>query len=74
MIGNSYASVRQYPQALESYRQALEVAKMIGSRKAKGTALSGSGAVHRYLGQYAQALSYYQQALGDCPISGRSNG
>jgi CHAT domain-containing protein/Tfp pilus assembly protein PilF len=62
-MGDAYVRLRQYPQALESYQQALDIAKEVGDRAAKAVAFSSIGAAYQELGRYSQALSSYQQAL-----------
>lgn len=49
--------------ALTTFQQELTIRRAIGDWAGEGTTLNNIGAVYRHLGQYAQSLAYYQQAL-----------
>ena len=53
----------QYRQGLQSWQQALTIAREIGYRQGEGDALGNLGNAYYSLGQYQQASDYYQQAL-----------
>ena len=53
----------QYPQALQSWQQALTILREIGNRRGEGNALGNLGGAYYFLGQYQLAIDYYQQAL-----------
>lgn len=62
-LGVIYQSQQQYPQALESYQQALVVARQIRDRTFEANILNQIGSVYSNQENYQQALDYYQQAL-----------
>ncbi|MDX2213725.1 MAG: tetratricopeptide repeat protein [Oculatellaceae cyanobacterium bins.114] len=62
-LGVALLARGRYPEALETYEQALKGFQAQGNRQAEGTTLSDLGLVYANQGQYLQALEYYQQAL-----------
>ncbi|WP_374875466.1 CHAT domain-containing protein [Microseira sp. BLCC-F43] len=53
----------QFREALQTFQQALVIAREIGDKTLTAIALNNIGAVYYYLSQYPKALEFYQQAL-----------
>jgi tetratricopeptide (TPR) repeat protein len=72
-IGNSFYFLRQYPAALEAYRQRLEIERERGSDEGIAAALGGMATIRYSLAEYGPALTGYretlaiQERLGDEP-------
>ncbi len=62
-LGFQQYKKNQFKEALQTWKQALEIYKSIGDRQGEGTTINNIGAVYRNIGQYRQALENYQQAL-----------
>jgi CHAT domain-containing protein/Tfp pilus assembly protein PilF len=62
-IGNLYAGVSAYQQALEEYNQALPIRRAAGDRAGEAATLSNIGYCYTALGEKQKALEYYNQAL-----------
>ena len=85
-IGLVYDRLGEYEEALSYFRQALAMDQEIGQRVQKGTMLNDVefvyysltkditlnhiGLVYHHRGQYEEALTYYQQALDICQVTG----
>jgi tetratricopeptide (TPR) repeat protein len=50
-------------EALECYRQALEIAREVGNRRGEGHALGGLAVLHREQGRIPEALEHHHQTL-----------
>ena len=61
--GNEYSRLAQFPQALKSYNQALEISRRIGDEKREAASLNGNGNVYYYLDRYTEALENLQTSL-----------
>jgi tetratricopeptide (TPR) repeat protein len=53
----------QFPAALNSWQQALQIYRALKNRQGEGTALGNLGVAYRSLGNYAKAIEYTQQYL-----------
>ena len=53
----------QFPAALNSWQQALEIYRALKNRAGEGRALSNLGGAYHSLGNYAKAIEYWQQSL-----------
>jgi CHAT domain-containing protein len=68
-LGNAYASLKDYPQAIAAYQQALAGSQALQatfpleSRQKASNALVGLGAVYGIQAQYQEAIAVFQQAL-----------
>ncbi|MGL4883665.1 MAG: tetratricopeptide repeat protein, partial [Waterburya sp.] len=65
-LGFSYKNLKQYPEALECYQKALQIAQQDQSdlaEEAQVATLNNIGQVYRNLKQYDRALMYYHQGL-----------
>lgn len=60
-IGYEYYKIGNYPRALEAYEKALEIDPN------NAEILNGKGRVYYAMGETAQALIYFQQALAAAP-------
>jgi serine phosphatase RsbU (regulator of sigma subunit) len=63
MVGVCYYMKGDYPNALEIYQQALEVAEKINAKGTQGNILNNIGNIQDELKNYPLALAYLQQAL-----------
>jgi len=54
---------RQFPAALNSWQQALQIYRAIKNRAGEGSALGHLGDIYKSLGNYAKAIEYTQQSL-----------
>jgi len=61
--GMQAARAARYQQAINAWKQGLDLAEQQGHEKAQGVFLGNIGVVYKNLGQYDKALSYYQKAL-----------
>jgi tetratricopeptide (TPR) repeat protein len=59
---NSYQT-GQFPAALNSWQQALQIYRTIKNRQGEGRALGILGSAYLSLGNYAKAIEYSQQSL-----------
>ena len=62
-LGSLHDIAEEYAQAILLHRQALALAKELGSVAAQGTALGSLGNAYLSLGEYGRAISHYQQHL-----------
>lgn len=62
-LGSLYDVLEDYVKAIAYHRQALELAKQLGSVAAEGTALGGLGNAYLSLGEHERAIAHYQQHL-----------
>lgn len=62
-LGNTSWRLGRCPEAVDYYRQALDIAREIGDRAGQARALSGLGGVHWRLGRYQQSLEHQNRAL-----------
>ena len=64
LSGRVYDSTGQYPEALAVYEEALALWVAIGNADEwEGVTRNNIGLIYTYLGDYAQALEYFQQAF-----------
>jgi len=61
--GNQQFQTRQFPAALNSWQQALQIYRALNNREGEGGVLNNLGGAYRYLGNYAKAIEYMQQSL-----------
>ena len=61
--GNQQFQTGQFPAALNSWQQALQIYRALKNREGEGRALWNLGAAYHSLGNYAQAIEYSQQYL-----------
>ncbi|WAN68771.1 tetratricopeptide repeat protein [Moorena producens JHB] len=61
--GFIHVSRSKFPEALQSWQQALVIYKQIGDRKGEAKSLGNLGFAYYHLGQYKQAIDYYQKSL-----------
>jgi CHAT domain-containing protein len=61
--GNQQFQTSQFPAALNSWEQALQIYRAIKNRLGEGWALGNLGVAYRSLGNYAKAIEYAQQHL-----------
>ncbi|MEG3899709.1 MULTISPECIES: tetratricopeptide repeat protein [unclassified Microcoleus] len=61
--GNQQFQTRQFPAALNSWQQALQIYRALKNREGEGGVLNNLGGAYRYLGNYAKAIEYGQQSL-----------
>jgi len=61
--GNQQFQTGQFPAALNSWQQALQIYRGLKNREGEGRALWNLGAAYHSLGNYAQAIEYSQQYL-----------
>ena len=54
---------RQFPAALNSWQQALQIYRILKNRLGEGNALGNLGVAYLSLGDYAKAIEYSQQHL-----------
>jgi CHAT domain-containing protein/Tfp pilus assembly protein PilF len=73
-IGELYYRTSNYPQALESYNQALTRSRSAKDAPQQAAALNGMGSNYRQQGQNQKALAIYQQALDLASASGDERG
>ena len=73
-MGNVYASLGQYPQAIKAQSQTLAIFQELGVRNGEANALNNLGLVYDSLGQYPQARGNYNQALAIFQELGDRNG
>ncbi|MCB0163877.1 MAG: tetratricopeptide repeat protein [Anaerolineae bacterium] len=78
--GQIYHSRQDYEQAIDQYKQALDLAREIGFQLGEGNTLADLGRAYRRLGKPEQAITYHRQALeikrqlGDRKAEGNSLG
>src|SRR5207244_6389817 len=58
-VGDIYKDVANFEEALATYKQIVELAASVSRADARAAGLNGLGDVHRYRGDYQQALPYY---------------
>ena len=61
--GNQQFETRQFPAAVNSWEQALQIYRALNNRQGEGQALNNLGAVYIDLGNYAKGIEYTQQSL-----------
>ncbi|WP_424094660.1 CHAT domain-containing protein [Moorena producens] len=61
--GLSHVDRSEFPEALQSYRQALMIYKQIGYRLGEAKSLTNLGLAYDHLGDYKKAIDYYQKSL-----------
>ena len=61
--GVAYADLGQVERAIDSYEQALAIAREIGDRRGEGADLGNLGNAYADLGQVERAIDSYEQAL-----------
>jgi tetratricopeptide (TPR) repeat protein len=55
--------VEESAQAIEYYKQQLDITREIGDRQGEGNAFSGLGVAYYSLGEYRRAIDYHDQRL-----------
>ena len=53
----------QFPGAMNSWQQALQIYRGLKNREGEGRTLNNLGIAYKYLGNYAKAIEYAQQSL-----------
>jgi tetratricopeptide (TPR) repeat protein len=72
-LGVVYQSLGQYQEALNFYRQSLEIQREIGNCNGEANSLGNLGNLYNSLGQYQEARNFYQQSLEiQCEIGDRN--
>jgi CHAT domain-containing protein/lipopolysaccharide biosynthesis regulator YciM len=61
--GEQQHQTGQFPAALNSWQQALQIYRALKNREGEGRALGYLGHTYRLLGSYAKAIEYLQQSL-----------
>ena len=61
--GDAYTKMGKYKQAQASYKQRLDICRVVGDELGKGRAYSGLGRVAHELGQYEKAVEYHLNHL-----------
>jgi tetratricopeptide (TPR) repeat protein len=61
--GSQQYQTGQFPAALNSWQQALQIYRALKNRQGEGWALGNLGAAYHSLGNYAKAIEYLQQSL-----------
>ena len=61
--GISHFRRSEFPEALQSWQQALVIYKQIGDRKGEAKSLNNLGVAYGNLGDYKKAIDYYQQSI-----------
>jgi len=61
--GNQQFQTSQFPAALNSWQQALQIYRALKNRKGEGGALNNLAIAYRSLGNYAKAIEYIKQSL-----------
>jgi CHAT domain-containing protein/tetratricopeptide (TPR) repeat protein len=61
--GKQQFQTGQFPAALNSWQQALQIYRALKNREGEGGVLNNLGGAYRYLGNYAKAIEYGQQSL-----------
>jgi tetratricopeptide (TPR) repeat protein len=62
-IGFAYSNLGKYPEAFESYKEALRIADEVNDRENRIFALSGLGFTCNYLGNFQEAVNFHTKAL-----------
>jgi tetratricopeptide (TPR) repeat protein len=62
-LGRIYRSTAHYPQAIECYDQAIEIAKRLGDQSNQGKAIGWRAVAQRYAGNPDQARDDYDKAI-----------
>jgi len=62
-LGKAYASLRNYPQALEYYQKTVVIQRNIGDRAGESATLENLGKISESLDLLSQAIAFYQQRL-----------
>ena len=62
-LGETYRVLAQYQQAIELYRQSLDIERQINNRQGEVAPLNNLGLAYKSLGQYKEAIDSYQQSL-----------
>ena len=61
--GNQQFQTSQFPAALNSWQQALQIYRALKNREGEGGALNNLAIAYRSLGNYAKAIEYIKQSL-----------
>ncbi len=61
--GSTAAQLQQYPQAAQIFERGLEIATIVGDRRAQGDALQNIANALYFMGQYDRALERYAERL-----------
>ncbi|MEO0538261.1 MAG: tetratricopeptide repeat protein [Cyanobacteria bacterium P01_A01_bin.123] len=61
--GTAYYEQNQYPQALQTWAEALALYQAIGNTHQQGATADRLGAAHRDMGNYREAIPFFEQAL-----------
>ncbi len=59
----SHVGRGEFPEALQSYEQALMIYKQIGNREGEANSLGNVGLAYNHLGEYKTAIDYHQNSL-----------
>ena len=72
-MGNTYANLSLYPQALSAYERALALRKKLGDLPGQGVSLTSSATAYERLGEYDKALETLDLALDNIAQQYQSN-
>jgi tetratricopeptide (TPR) repeat protein len=61
--GLAHYETGQFPAAIDSWQQALQIYRVLKNRQREGLTLNFLGDIYRYLGNSAKAIEYSQQSL-----------
>jgi CHAT domain-containing protein len=62
-LGNAYSDLEQYEQAIDLYRQGLQITQEMKDRPGESATLLNLGNVYYDLKQYEQAINFYEQQI-----------
>ena len=62
-MGIAHYNMGEYPEALEHYRQSLELARRSGHPRLTANALNNTGVIHYVRGEHHRALDHYFEAI-----------
>jgi tetratricopeptide (TPR) repeat protein len=73
-LGVAYRDFGDYKKAIDSFEEAIQIAKEKGEKESEGTLYVGIGYVYECLGRYQEAKEFYEFAMGILkPMFGSDN-